>query len=222
MQGTMGRYLDRLRQRKAAKSAPEAPKPDSKPRTGAKSTKKRPIRAGEAPEAKPLVVPDQPKIGKRPWDPSMLRQVQEMSKIGLTEREMARILDVHPGVLWRLEVQQAIHGWKEAADARVERATFERAVGYNIEVEKIVNVKGEIARILTWEHIPADVTAQIWWEKNRMPASWRDRKEVDYRDTGELGRASDAELDAIIQRARDLLPRGGGDRGTGSPSKSTH
>jgi hypothetical protein len=65
---------------------------------------------------------------------------------------------------------------KEEADARVERSLYMRAVGYSYDAEKIFCDKnGKVTRVPYREHVPPDVTAQIFWLKNRDPAHWRER-----------------------------------------------
>jgi hypothetical protein len=57
---------------------------------------------------------------------------------------------------------------KEEADARIERSLYRRAVGYSFKSEKIFcNKDGEVTRVPIVEHMPPDVTAQIFWLKNR-------------------------------------------------------
>jgi hypothetical protein len=70
---------------------------------------------------------------------------------------------------------------KEEADARVERSLYMRAVGYSYDAEKIFCDKnGKVTRVPYREHLPPDVTAQIFWLKNRDPAHWRDAWQVDH------------------------------------------
>ena len=54
----------------------------------------------------------------------------------------------------------------------VERSLYSRAVGYSFNSEKIFcNKDGEVTRVPIVEHVPPDVTAQIFWLKNRKPTS---------------------------------------------------
>ncbi len=66
------------------------------------------------------------------------------------------------------------------ADERVKRSLYERAVGYSYDSEKILYdaQSGEVIRAPIVVHVPPDVTAQIFWLKNRDPKNWRDRREV--------------------------------------------
>ena len=60
-------------------------------------------------------------------------------------------------------------------NSRVERALAERAIGFYADVEevKILNDGNEI-RYNVRKYFPPDVTAGIYFTKNRMPDKWRD------------------------------------------------
>ena len=57
---------------------------------------------------------------------------------------------------------------------------YQRAVGYSYETIKIFCDKnGNVTKMPYREHVPPDVTAQIFWLKNRDPAHWRDAWQLD-------------------------------------------
>jgi hypothetical protein len=61
------------------------------------------------------------------------------------------------------------------ADDRVERSLYNRAIGYSYDAVKIFCSRdGEIIEAPYVEHVPPDVTACIFWLKNRRPQDWRD------------------------------------------------
>jgi hypothetical protein len=63
----------------------------------------------------------------------------------------------------------------------MERSLYSRAVGYSFNSEKIFcNKDGEVTRVPIVEHVPPDVTAQIFWLKNRDPANWRDAWQLEH------------------------------------------
>jgi hypothetical protein len=87
------------------------------------------------------------------------------------------------GALWFW--RRPARGWtrplegKAEADNRVERSLYERANGYSYDAEKIFCDKnGKVTRVPYREHVPPDVTAGIFWLKNRDPAHWRDAWQV--------------------------------------------
>jgi hypothetical protein len=65
---------------------------------------------------------------------------------------------------------------------RVERSLYERAVGYNYEATKIFMPAGRDKPVYApyIEHVPPDVTAGIFWLKNRDPQNWRDQQNIEH------------------------------------------
>jgi hypothetical protein len=65
---------------------------------------------------------------------------------------------------------------KAEADVRVERSLYQRANGYSYEAVKVFMPAGAKKSVyaLYVEHMPPDVTACIFWLKNRDPAHWRE------------------------------------------------
>lgn len=53
-----------------------------------------------------------------------------------------------------------------------------RAVGYERDAVRIIPRKDDDPLIVPYrEHVPPDVTAEIFWLKNRRPKLWRDHHE---------------------------------------------
>jgi hypothetical protein len=67
---------------------------------------------------------------------------------------------------------------KEPADERVVRSLYHRAIGYSYDSEEIFVINGKIKRVPVRKHVPPNVTAGIFWIKNRRPDLWRDRHEI--------------------------------------------
>jgi hypothetical protein len=88
------------------------------------------------------------------------------------------------------EFSAAIELGREDASDAVERALFERARGYSHPAVKILTVSGgqgmgsSVEQIPYTEHYPPDPEAAKYWLKNRRPATWRDKQEVEH--TGKL------------------------------------
>jgi hypothetical protein len=64
----------------------------------------------------------------------------------------------------------------------VERSLYTRAVGYNYEAVKIFMPAGREHPVYApyIEHVPPDVTAGIFWLKNRDPQHWRDSQQLEH------------------------------------------
>jgi hypothetical protein len=65
---------------------------------------------------------------------------------------------------------------------RMERSLYTRGQGYNYEAVKIFMPAGRSKPVYApyIEHVPPDVTAAIFWLKNRDPAHWRDTQQLEH------------------------------------------
>lgn len=118
----------------------------------------------------------------RPTDyrPEFAEQAAKLCALGATDYELADFFGVDTRTIYRwknvhADFCQSVTCGKEAADERVERALFNRAVGYTFESEKVFQHQGEIVRAPTTEHIPPDPSAAKLWLTNRRPDQWRDK-----------------------------------------------
>lgn len=100
---------------------------------------------------------------------------------GLTDEQIAHNIGIATGTLyeWKkehTEIAEALKKGKEVADIEVENALYKRAIGYDYEETKVeveANGKKKITKFT--RHVAPDVTAQIFWLKNRKPEKWRDK-----------------------------------------------
>jgi hypothetical protein len=124
------------------------------------------------------------------YKPEYATQAAKLCQMGATDIEIADFFEVDVRTIyeWRNvheEFSQAVIAGKENADARVERAFFNRAVGYTFESEKIFQHQGGVIRAPVREHVPPDPGAALNWLKNRKSADWRDKQDVEH--TGKDG-----------------------------------
>ena len=117
-----------------------------------------------------------------PWTKSLARR-------GLTVEEIAREIGVAKSTFckWVAENEELSDALKEGrsiADSKVEDSLYRRAVGYTYTERKtIVSADGEggqrPARVeMVEKEVVPDVTACIFWLQNRMPAAWRDQRNI--------------------------------------------
>ena len=110
---------------------------------------------------------------------------------GLTDEQIAHNCGITTKTLyeWKVkhsEISEALKEGKEVVDLLVENALLKRALGYTYEEKtyerKQINEEGDmgmvLARAVTKEVLP-DVTAQIFWLKNRKRAEWRDNERME-------------------------------------------
>ena len=80
-------------------------------------------------------------------------------------------------------ISNALKKGKEVADYEVENALFKRALGYTIQVkEQKIDRDGCVHDLVKDIHVPADVTAQIYWLNNRKPKQWRNKRDDSQQD----------------------------------------
>lgn len=127
------------------------------------------------------------------YDPSTHPSLAErLCLTGATDADLAMAFEVCESTInnWKQkhrEFSDSMTRGKAVADAAVVKALYERALGYRIVVKKTVRkasqrvVGGsvrdfhEVIETTTEVFIPPDVTACIFWLKNRDPQRWRDR-----------------------------------------------
>lgn len=116
---------------------------------------------------------------------------------GLTDEQIADRMDISRTTLydWKRkypDISDALKRGKDVYDGEAEQALFKSGLGYYVEeVETyITETNGvqtkKIKKNKKW--IPSNVTALIFWLKNRKPDKWKDRKaqDVEVKNDGNL------------------------------------
>jgi hypothetical protein len=130
-----------------------------------------------------------------------LTDVQISERLGITEATLCNWKNAHP------EFFESIKRGKEDPDELIEESLFKNAKGKYVKVQKPVVVSdgsglgSHVETVEYMEYIPPNVTAQIFWLKNRRPAKWRDKQQVEHSGyieelSPEQRRARLAELEA--------------------------
>lgn len=129
--------------------------------------------------------------------PDGLTLLEGWARDGLTDEQIAENMGIRTSTLyeWKQrfpEFTEALKKGKEVVDRHVENALLKRALGYQYdevtresvkdydeEAEKTVYRLVETKRVT--KEVQPDVTAQIYWLKNRKPRNWRDKPDSDER-----------------------------------------
>ena len=124
------------------------------------------------------------------YRPEFVAQAERLCRLGATDEELGRAfaVDVRTIGNWKGEHAdffQALKAGRLDADAAVADSLYRKALS-------------------------GDVTACIFWLKNRRPDQWRDRRSVDATITTKhsVEELSDAELEAIITAGKVLAVAG--------------
>lgn len=114
------------------------------------------------------------------YDPKYVKIAEALCAHGATDAELASAFEVASSTVQRWyseypEFGAAVKKAKiEVFDARVERSMAERAVGYAVDTIEYKVVDKMLIPVPVRKHYPPDVTACIFWLKNRQPKKWRD------------------------------------------------
>lgn len=122
------------------------------------------------------------------------KQAAKLCALGATDQELADFFEVDVRTIYRWKHDhdafcQSLKSGKEAADERVERSLYQRAIGYEQDDVKIfmpANAPNPIYAPYRAKVAP-DVTAAIFWLKNRRSQEWRDKQEHNVNLEGEIG-----------------------------------
>lgn len=124
-----------------------------------------------------------------------LTRIEGWARDGLRNEDIAAKMGVSPSTFYEYvkkysEISDAIKRGKAPVDFEVENAMLKSALGHKETVRKPIRLRTTRRKDgmeITEEHveyfdeevyIPPQVSAQIFWLKNRKPDIWRDKKEL--------------------------------------------
>lgn len=138
--------------------------------------------------------------------PEGLLKIQGWARDGLSDKQIAHNIGITQTTLYEWqkrfpELSEALKKGKEVVDREVENALLKRAMGYEytevtqepVENKDTGEVRMQVTKRVT-KQIAPDVTAQIFWLKNRKPDEFRDKRDVELSGHVDLG--------SIIEKAR--------------------
>ena len=111
-----------------------------------------------------------------------LEEVKGWCRDGATDEEIAKRLGIAYSTFREYKQEfsafsAALKESKEFVDMQVENALLKRALGYSYEeVTREVDEAGRRKVKTVTKQVAPDVTAQIFWLKNRQPEKWRDKQ----------------------------------------------
>jgi orotate phosphoribosyltransferase-like protein len=118
------------------------------------------------------------------YKPEYVKRAFDLAKIGLTHDQMALAIGVgyrafNKWLVTKPEFNEAVRMGKEIFDSGVELTLLQRAMGYDYdEVKEVTGVDSQGRpyhyTTKTTKKVLPDVTAQIFWLKNRKKERWAD------------------------------------------------
>lgn len=143
------------------------------------------------------------------YHPSILPAVRNAANSGMTLREIAEFVGISYPTLatWQSkhpEFAEAIRLGKDAPNERVRAALYQSALGYYVTIKKgAINKQGELVEWEETQYIKPEMTAQVFYLKNRLPNEFNDRNG---NSDNSLTDMSDAELaKAVREKAKKLI-----------------
>ena len=130
-------------------------------------------------------------MAKTKWQDDFPERAEEYARQGLDDKQIAHNLGISERTYYFYQERypqflQAIKRGKAPVDDEVENALLKRALGYEYEEVRTETLRapdGKDFKVLKVTKITKlilpDVTAQIFWLKNRRPDQWRDKKQID-------------------------------------------
>lgn len=128
------------------------------------------------------------KLGQPPkYRAEFASRAHALCRFGAIDADLAEVFGVSEATInrWKKshpEFKAALDAGKPFANELVERALFESAIGWSHRAVKIMAVSdgsgagSRIEEVEYTERFPPNVTAQIFFLKNRDPERWRDKQ----------------------------------------------
>lgn len=113
-------------------------------------------------------------------------QAYKLCLLGAKDKELANFFKVTEQTItsWKKKHPKfiaSLKAGKENADAAVAESLYKRALGYTCKEDKVLQHEGIHTDTVTInKHYPPDVTAAIFWLKNRQRQNWRDKQEIEH------------------------------------------
>lgn len=135
---------------------------------------------------------DGPDVGGRPskYKPEYDEQAAKLCALGATDSDLADFFGVTVRTIdnWKAQHEgffRSLKDAKEAADARVERSLYQRAIGYQTDAVKIFMPAGADKPVYApyRENVQPDTAAAIFWLKNRKRQEWQDKMQQEQSGT---------------------------------------
>lgn len=126
--------------------------------------------------------------------PDKQKQIKEWLSQGISEAQLAHNMGISRGTMrnWKAENENfadLIADGKTVADTEVVNALYKRTQGYYYEetLERLCVATGELELVeRRKKYLPPDMSAIVFWLKNRANEEWKDKIETEEKTDNQL------------------------------------
>lgn len=101
------------------------------------------------------------------------------------------------------DFKHAVDLGRQSADADVAASLFKRAIGYQEDDIHIAVYRGEVIATPIKKNVAPDVTAQIFWLKNRQKELWSDKNKLEIE--GNLTEHTKIDMTMLDEQEKSIL-----------------
>lgn len=141
-------------------------------------------------------------------------QAKKLAILGMTDKRIADFFQVSEKTLnnWKHahpDFIQSLKDGRDNADTCVANSLYHSALGGGTvtETREEHDAEGNVITKKTVKELPANVTAQIFWLKNRQPRQWRDKVVLEDETPQETLVERARSYEAILAEARERQRR---------------
>lgn len=141
-------------------------------------------------------MPTGPKGKYKKWlEKESLILVEGWRRDGLSDHQVAKNMGINRSTLygWLNKYEDLSNAYKkgsEVATYEVENALYKSSIGYYVEEMEIIETESDIGKSVTKKkhrrYVAPSTAAQIFILKNRRPDRWRDSRQIETQNDGQL------------------------------------
>lgn len=159
--------------------------------------------------------------GGRPTEylPKYADIARQLCLLGAKDTQLAAAFEVSEQTInaWKQahpEFLESLKAGKALADAEIVSSLYQRAKGMEIEEEQAVKVKvgdgfEDVKIVKVKKAYPPDVSACIFWLKNRQPTLWHERISIERgKETADAGGVPSEVVDLAAEIAKQVVKQG--------------
>ncbi|RPI19048.1 MAG: hypothetical protein EHM58_03275 [Ignavibacteriae bacterium] len=108
-----------------------------------------------------------------------LEMIEKLAGYGLTDESIANVLGVTPHQIWLAKnthraLAEALKAGRDKADKNVIETLYRKAIGYEKKEIQYFKLKDFVNGVTVTKYYQPDLSAIIFWLKNRRPEEWKE------------------------------------------------